>query len=266
MNNDNQLIYSTRTEQIAARRDEAMQKFEQGMRLIAEASALAEISLFHPDIMKPNIFGLPESLESTLEMGRCYIDRTCWQKVFKETKLDRLWNHEQTRAFYEQLREKPPVISLAVLKSTLRDAIARRKETLSEGFVTLLTRLNRTYKNNTQTFTMTSKLILPRVFEPLPLRTWNCWAPQTSASIRDLENIICICSGQQTPGPRTDMTDLLLALRNKEGTGEIRNSTGWRCKVFANGNVHVLLDDQSLISSLNDLISHYFSGQLPAKG
>ena len=57
MNNDNQLIYSTRTEQIAARRDEAMQKFEQGMRLIAEASALAEISLFHPDIMKPNIFG-----------------------------------------------------------------------------------------------------------------------------------------------------------------------------------------------------------------
>ena len=46
MNNDNQLIYSTRTEQIAARRDEAMQKFEQGMRLIAEASALAEISIF----------------------------------------------------------------------------------------------------------------------------------------------------------------------------------------------------------------------------
>ena len=46
-----------------------MQKFEEGMRLISEASELCGLSLFTSRIMQPNAFGLPSSLDRTIEEG-----------------------------------------------------------------------------------------------------------------------------------------------------------------------------------------------------
>ena len=45
-----------------------MQKFEEGMRLISEASELCGLSLTSR-IMQPNAFGLPSSLDRTIEEG-----------------------------------------------------------------------------------------------------------------------------------------------------------------------------------------------------
>lgn len=61
---------STRTEQHASSRDTAMQKFLEGMTLIAEASAICGFSLFNSKIMAPNAFGLPGALSGSIEEGR----------------------------------------------------------------------------------------------------------------------------------------------------------------------------------------------------
>ncbi|WP_249538510.1 hypothetical protein [Escherichia coli] len=69
MNSQPELKLSTRTEQLASSRDAAMQKFLDGMTLIAEASAICGFSLFNSKIMAPNAFGLPASLAASIEEG-----------------------------------------------------------------------------------------------------------------------------------------------------------------------------------------------------
>ncbi len=78
VHSEQDLKLSTRTEQIASSRDASMQKFLDGMNLIAEASAICGFSLFNSKIMGPNAFGLPASLAGSIEEGRQQIDRKTW--------------------------------------------------------------------------------------------------------------------------------------------------------------------------------------------
>ena len=102
---DRELKLSTRTEQLASSRDAAMQKFLDGIMLIAEASAICGFSLFNSKIMAPNAFGLPASLAASIEEGRQQIDRKTWNNLFEETGIDRFWNHNQRAEFSESLRQ-----------------------------------------------------------------------------------------------------------------------------------------------------------------
>lgn len=143
MNYQPELKLSTRTEQLASSRDAAMQKFLDGIMLIAEASAICGFSLFNSKIMAPNAFGLPASLAASIEEGRQQIDRKTWNNLFEETGIDRFWNHNQRAEFSESLRSAPPIASLTVIRSTLRQAVAIRSITLAQGFVDLLCQLDR---------------------------------------------------------------------------------------------------------------------------
>ncbi|MDN4047072.1 DUF4942 domain-containing protein [Escherichia fergusonii] len=94
--------------------------------------------------MQPNAFGLPSSLDRTIEEGRKEIDRKTWKRLFEETGMDRYWNHKQKEAFNESLRTDPPVASLEIVKGTLQHALANRRDTLAEGFVDVLNKRKRT--------------------------------------------------------------------------------------------------------------------------
>ncbi|MGT6155754.1 hypothetical protein ACRWW7_25040 [Escherichia coli] len=65
-NQGSEPVPASRTGQLISARDMAMQKFEEGMRLISEASELCGLSLFTSRIMQPNAFGLP-----SLSTPRC---------------------------------------------------------------------------------------------------------------------------------------------------------------------------------------------------
>ena len=56
-NQGSEPVPASRTGQLISARDMAMQKFEEGMRLISEASELCGLSLFTSRIMQPNAFG-----------------------------------------------------------------------------------------------------------------------------------------------------------------------------------------------------------------
>lgn len=115
-NRGSEPVPASRTGQLISARDMAMQKFEEGMRLISEASELCGLSLFTSRIMQPNAFGLPSSLDRTIEEGRKEIDRKTWKRLFEETGMDRYWNHKQKEAFNESLRTDPPVASSRLLR------------------------------------------------------------------------------------------------------------------------------------------------------
>lgn len=53
-NQGSEPVPASRTGQLISARDMAMQKFEEGMRLISEASELCGLSLFTSRIMQPN--------------------------------------------------------------------------------------------------------------------------------------------------------------------------------------------------------------------
>ncbi|MGM3751186.1 hypothetical protein NA638_20665, partial [Salmonella sp. NW373] len=76
-NQGSEPVPASRTGQLISARDMAMQKFEEGMRLISEASELCGLSLFTSRIMQPNAFGLPSSLDRTIEEGRKEIGHCC---------------------------------------------------------------------------------------------------------------------------------------------------------------------------------------------
>ncbi len=83
-NQGSEPVPASRTGQLISARDMAMQKFEEGMRLISEASELCGLSLFTSRIMQPNAFGLPSSLDRTIEEGRKEIDRKTWKGSLKK--------------------------------------------------------------------------------------------------------------------------------------------------------------------------------------
>jgi len=259
---------TTRTEKIASGRDVSMQKFMDGMNLIAEASALCGFSLFNSKIMAPNSFGLPASLAVSIEEGRQQIDRKTWNRLFEETGIDRFWNHNQRAAFSESLRSDPPIASLTVIRSTLRQAVANRSITLAEGFVDLLNKLDRRYKSNIRQFVMPKKLVLRGIFPDSNMMRYNGYSQDNLFYLNDFENIVCICTNAETPavGSGKNMYDRLVALRKTDFTGYVNNPNGWKCRLFENGNVHISVESESLHNALNDLIGIYFANQLPAKG
>lgn len=64
-----------------------------------------------------------------------------------------------------------------------------------------------------------------------------------------------------------NMYDRLAVLRKTDFTGDITDPKGWKCRLFENGNVHIIsVECESLHNALNDLISIYFANQIPAKG
>ncbi len=74
-NQGSEPVPASRTGQLISARDMAMQKFEEGMRLISEASELCGLSLFTSRIMQPNAFGLPSSLDRTIDVNATMFDR-----------------------------------------------------------------------------------------------------------------------------------------------------------------------------------------------
>ncbi len=110
-NQGSEPVPASRTGQLISARDMAMQKFEEGMRLISEASELCGLSLFTSRIMQPNAFGLPSSLDRTIEEGRKEIDRKTWKRLFEEIGMDRYWNHKQKKPLtnpYVRIRPSLP--------------------------------------------------------------------------------------------------------------------------------------------------------------
>jgi len=267
-NQGSEPVPASRTGQLISARDMAMQKFEEGMRLISEASELCGLSLFTSRIMQPNAFGLPSSLDRTIEEGRKEIDRKTWKRLFEEIGMDRYWNHKQKEAFNESLRTDPPVASLEIVKGTLQHALANRRDTLAEGFVDVLNKLDRSFKSNARQYTMPKKLVLRGIFPGVNMLRYNGFSQDNHFCLRDFENIVCICSDTPTPatGGGLSMVDRLTAMRNTDFTGEVCDENGWRCRLFENGNVHICIDSISLLNALNDLISIYFANQLPAAG
>lgn len=267
-NQGSEPVLASRTGQLICARDMAMQKFEEGMRLISEASELCGLSLFTSRIMQPNVFGLPASLDRTIEEGRKEIDRKTWKSLFEETGMDRYWNQKQKEAFNESLRIDPPVASLEIVKGTLRLALANRRDTLAEGFVDVLNKLDRSFKSNARQYTMPKKFVLRGIFPGVNALRYNGFSQDNHFCLRDFENVVCICSDTPTPvtGGGLSMVDRLTALRQTAFTGEVTDENGWRCRLFENGNVHIFIDNISLLNALNDLISVYFANQLPATG
>ncbi|MGO0203563.1 DUF4942 domain-containing protein, partial [Salmonella enterica subsp. enterica serovar Typhimurium] len=208
------------------------------------------------------------SLDRTIEEGRKEIDRKTWKRLFEETGMDRYWNHKQKEAFNESLRTDPPVASLEIVKGTLQHALANRRDTLAEGFVDVLNKLDRSFKSNARQYTMPKKLVLRGIFPGVNVLRYNGFSQDNHFCLRDFENIVCICSDTPTPatGGGLSMVDRLTAMRNTEFTGEVSDENGWRCRLFENGNVHICIDSISLLNALNDLISIYFANQLPAAG
>ncbi|MEF4206298.1 DUF4942 domain-containing protein [Escherichia coli] len=241
-NQGSEPVPASRTGQLISARDMAMQKFEEGMRLISEASELCGLSLFTSRIMQPNAFGLPSSLDRTIEEGRKEIDRKTWKRLFEETGMDRYWNHKQKEAFNESLRTDPPVASLEIVKGTLQHALANRRDTLAEGFVDVLNKLDRSFKSNARQYTMPKKLVLRGIFPGVNVLRYNGFSQDNHFCLRDFENIVCICSDTPTPatGGGLSMVDRLTAMRNTEFTGEVSDENGWRCRLFENGNVHIV--------------------------
>ncbi|EPT2051439.1 DUF4942 domain-containing protein [Salmonella enterica subsp. enterica serovar Uganda] len=178
------------------------------------------------------------------------------------------WVHVQLHQQKGMISLSPPTICNSAVKGTLQHALANRRDTLAEGFVDVLNKLDRSFKSNARQYTMPKKLVLRGIFPGVNVLRYNGFSQDNHFCLRDFENIVCICSDTPTPatGGGLSMVDRLTAMRNTEFTGEVSDENGWRCRLFENGNVHICIDSISLLNALNDLISIYFANQLPAAG
>ncbi|MBD3699176.1 DUF4942 domain-containing protein [Enterobacter hormaechei] len=162
-----------------------------------------------------------------------------------------------------------PSLPSEIVKGTLQHALANRRDTLAEGFVDVLNKLDRSFKKQCRAIYNAKKACSSGdFFLGVNVLRYNGFSQDNHFCLRDFENIVCICSDTPTPatGGGLSMVDRLTAMRNTEFTGEVSDENGWRCRLFENGNVHICIDSISLLNALNDLISIYFANQLPAAG
>ncbi len=265
-NQGSEPVPASRTGQLISARDMAMQKFEEGMRLISEASELCGLSLHQQNYAAQRIWSSVVT-GSHHRGGRKEIDRKTWKRLFEETGMDRYWNHKQKKPLTNPFVRIRPSLPRRLLREHysmhwLTDETPLQKVSLM--FSTSLTEVSKAMPGNIQCQKACSSGIFPGV----NVLRYNGFSQDNHFCLRDFENIVCICSDTPTPatGGGLSMVDRLTAMRNTEFTGEVSDENGWRCRLFENGNVHICIDSISLLNALNDLISIYFANQLPAAG
>ncbi|WP_420027187.1 hypothetical protein [Escherichia coli] len=144
--------------------------------------------------MQPNAFGPPSSLDRTIEEGRKEIDR----KRGKGSLKKQVWIGTGTISKKKPLTNPFVRIRLSlpeIVKGTLQHALANRRDTLAEGFVDVLNKLDRSFKampGNIQCQKACSS-----IFPGVNVLRYNGFSQDNHFCLRDFENIVCICSDIQ---------------------------------------------------------------------
>lgn len=196
-----------------------------------------------------------EAVDKNVQKMIRELDRGCWLHLLETSKLKVVMNSVQQRAANKQFSESPEPFTRELAASTFYNLFHRRYETLREGIVDIFCSLDRKYKSH-DPFKVGKRIILGHVATGNV--GWDC--RKTADQIDDLWRYCCLMDGVDPSGFNHDEMPTAKMFDRENKTEFIFDY--FRVKFHGNGNVHLWLDQNSvMLERINNLIAEHFGAE-----
>jgi hypothetical protein len=255
----------TELDSLLERRERALAMLTEGVRLIAEASALTpdrEGNLSRigmaSELRSQDWYGVdkPESRERLVQQCMQEFDRCGWLYLLRRSKLAELMSKQDKDAYYSQLQKDPPEMTRDTVTTTFVELFGNRQATWRRGVVELFASLGGGYKSH-DAFKVSRRMIIPHA-----LSGHGGWSFYRHADdqIDDLQRVIHLIQGKEPPEER--WSDIIE--RHRRG-----GATGWHAgcvefRWFKNMSLHIWMQDEAIVDAINEIIAEHYGATLGA--
>lgn len=237
-------------------RNAALEKMSEGISLIHEAMQIAPLMTYE-SMLRNNINWYSDSLNKNLRIAKKTTDKSYWYKLLKESKLGITMNSRQYRNIVEQIEAHPVELQYDIAMETFLSLYQKRGQNFQEGLVEVFKSLSKKFKSHSA-FKVQRRIIITNVFSDGFFR--HDWDGEL---FRDAWKILYLLDGKDpTAIDIADRPDEIISSGYNKGLTEF-NFGKFRVKTFANGNVHLWIDDEELLNKVNRIIANYYKGMIP---
>lgn len=192
------------------------------------------------------------------------LDRDCWSRAAKMTRVDELMDVKARKAFHDQMDREPPEFTVDNVLATLSHLMASAGDIFKSSVVATFEALPSSYKSN-DGFKYGKKIIFDYAFDPrYGLHFYgHGWAAER---LRDLDRVMAILDDQKFD-TQLDAVSML-----SKACGERRYGSGepvdcetryFKLRVYKKGSMHVTPKRKDLITKANKLLAQHYGETLP---
>ncbi len=241
--------------EIIERRDRAVQKASEGLRLLQEAADTAPGHILGV-FTKLTFFG--DIHKSNIERVEKKINAATWERLLERSGLSVVMNAEELAKTRQEIRDNAPTPDHETVISTFIDLFTRRHDTFRKGMADLFRNLCRHYKTN-GVFAIGKKVILDNA---LSASGWEIFS-HAPDQVNDLNRIMTLLDGQDPVLiPRDLQLDRLISQSRRNNIDQIETPF-FDIRLFKNGNIHIMFTRPDLIDAANRLIADHYGSTLP---
>ena len=251
-----ELVLSTDIELRVARRDKAIELFQQASDLMSEAHSLCDLPLDRRHLQYRG--GLK------MEEIRAEIDRRLWRQSLIDSGLSNLMSERLKSEARSSLEKEVPEFTIDNIVASFNDFGTRLDEIEMQGLVDMFRGLSWDHKSN-RAAALTKKVIIKNAFDyrfgdSLYMHT------STEETLTDLERIVCRSLGKTTPPVRETLGAKASTWFRKHQTPVPDYETDdLIIRGFQKGTMHILFKHPSMVETLNRKLAQYY-GEVFAGG
>lgn len=185
-------------------------------------------------------------------------DAEGWRWLMDHSGMSAVMTADDKREIQKDLATNPLPLNRENVHATFIQLFGQRHEVFRRGVVELFRSLAREYRSHSA-FKVGKRLVLPQAFREAG------WSGFSSARERleDLERVLYLLEGQD-PTHLTHAERLSTELEVRRRCGESEHETEWlTCRWFANGNLHLWLNQPQHVERINALIAEEYGASIP---
>lgn len=264
---NSELVLKGSIPDIVGRRDRAIDLYRQGIDVLvqgfkAHKDACQGDYWLTVEIERHRLWDTdssPSAIENMAEIIRQNVDRDVWSYVIEAVGLRNFMDHAELEKMHRQLDENPPIISVESIEATLIDLGQKRLEYFRRGIFNLYKRLSRTKFASNDAFKFGPRMVVPHAFDRLD--RFNMWRMNRRDEIDDLDRIFHVIDGKQSPDHRGGLASLIDSVAREQ---ELETEY-FSCRWFRNGNLHINIKREDLLTRLNKMLAEEYGPSLGAR-
>lgn len=231
-------------ELMCERRSEIVSLITQSMECLSQADTLLKTLSTHGFSFDRNTIYSPSDPDKkmrTIDNLTKQADQKIWQRIVELGKFKDLMTVKQQRILAEQIEACPPV-TIETVKATFSDLLANRPNMLQDLVETAFLERSGGYKSNSG-----NKINKRQVVDGVFCRYgFTNFGSRPCDRLEDITKACSILLGYEKP----HITNIL-----KQDSEYLAFDGRVKFKAFKNGNVHIWIEDRSLLDKLNDVLA-----------
>lgn len=245
----------TEIEKAVKTREIALEKLQQGLDLIMEAIDIAPRYTFET-MLRNDVHWFSGDKDRYKVRAEKALDRKLWKDLLEKSKLGVVLNASQREKIEREIHDNPVPLTREVAVSTFLKLFEQREDAFREGIVDVFKRLSGNFRSHSP-FRVEKRSILTGA-----VRDGYVRHDFSGKLFTDAWKFIYLLKGIDPTA--IDIRNHPENIINDEKTGKSEFCfDGFRVKIFQNGNLHLIIEDQEVLNKINQIIAQYYEHQLP---